>query len=217
MSNDPSSKTLLTGGAKRPVSKNVTHGERQMTRQQKRYSRGVPNDPSAKTLLTRAPNDPSAKMLLTGGTKWPVSKNVTHGGRQMTLQQKCYSRGRQMSRHQKCYSRGVQNDPSSKTLLTRGPIWLFRCLDAHCEIQNFTKIRITLPGQPSTTLRSMGVLGWKEANWWRCLPHLGVHQPLPLPAGESGRGRWCAERAATLPGWLQVSTNQWCAECHAQR
>ena len=48
--------------------------------------------------------------------EWPVSKNITDVGRQMTRQQKRYW----------C---GAPNDPSAKTLLTRGAEWPFRCLD----------------------------------------------------------------------------------------
>ena len=54
----PVSKTLTTRGMEWPVSKNVTNTGRRMTRQQKRYQHGAPNDPS------------SARRLPTWGVKW---------------------------------------------------------------------------------------------------------------------------------------------------
>ena len=66
----------------------------------------------------------------------------------------------------------------------------------------------------------MGVLGWREVERRRHLPHLEVHHPLPhLQVGESGGGRqgggiaweWRHQKL----GRLQVKIYQ-CAEYHAE-
>ena len=68
-----------------------------MTRQQRRYQQG-------------APNDPSAKMSPIWGTESPVSTNVNNTGHRMIRQQKRYQHGRRMNCQQKLYEHRVWND-----------------------------------------------------------------------------------------------------------